>query len=92
MKNIISELYLGNICELERRSELTHEEVNIYNAIQCEMEYFAEALAPDEFQRVLAIEDMFINVHSIGNELTYLHAFKAAMLMCSVFMREEAEA
>jgi len=88
MKKILRELYHGKVFGQEK----TYETDEAKEKIRSERRYFASVLSEKNFARFEALEALHKEHNIRKREEIYANAFRlGVMLMCAVFMNEEAE-
>ena len=86
MKDILHQLYYGRISGWERRPVRTPAEIAVNKNIEAEKRYFETKMSNDDFQRLQALENLYMQAHEYDEIDTYTYGFKmGVMLMCTVF-------
>ena len=89
MKNILYDLYSGNISGWERRPIRSKECIEVNNKIKAEKQYFKDILTPTDFERLGALENLYTQAGEYEETDAYVTGLRlGVMLMCAVFYGE----
>ena len=92
MKNILHELYRGNIPGWDSQSNAHIDSDAFHEKLASERKYFASIMSKKDFERFTALEKFHKESHAVRYKKVYTHAFKlGVLLMCAVFMGEETD-
>ena len=92
MKDILEELYFGDVLGWKEHTTRTVEEESVHERIRIEMKYFTDMMSDENSKRLIELENLFGKSHALEDMRTFIYAFRlGARFMCSVFMDEEIE-
>ena len=92
MKNILEELYFGDVLGWEDHVTRTVEEEAVHERIRIEMQYFTDMMSDEDKECLIELENLFAYSHALEDKRTFIYAFRlGARIMCTVFMDEETE-
>ena len=85
MKNILYDLYSGNISGWERRPIRSREHIDVNNKIKAEKQYFKDTLSPTDYERFEALENLYTQAGEYEEADAYISGLKIGIrLICSV--------
>ena len=89
MKKIFFDLYHGRFSAWQRRPVRTDENRALNRKIEDEKRYFSQKMSLDDFQRLIALENLYTESSDYEQTDAFAYGFKlGTTLMCAVFMDE----
>ena len=86
MKNILYDLYCGNINPQELRSAHASEYKALNRKIEDEKRYFVQKMSMDDCERFQKLENLYVEANDFERFNSFSHGFKLAlMLACECF-------
>ncbi len=88
MKNILHNLYHGNIIPWERRETNSEKRLALLRKLEREEGYFMEKLSPEDCQRFQALSSLHTELFTTEEEKLFSYGFSLGMLLAMDVMKE----
>jgi len=90
MSKVFYDLYHGRYSAWERRPNRTDENRAVNRKIEDEKRYFSQKMSLDDFQRLIALENLYTDASDFEQVDAFTYGFKlGTTLMCAVYMSED---
>jgi len=85
---MLREMYSGKIIPCERHNNNTAEQQEIVARIAAEEKYFAEKLAPEDYERFMKLPDLYSELSTSCESDSFSYGFSVGMLLMADVMIE----